>query len=168
MPVFTAKQTHLCPRHRRTRRHFSPSPLSGGESACLSHSDTCRVLQPGLGNCLVGLISFAGKTGFFPPRPGFTPVGAIPEMKPVRGHSPRSPLHREDLPLASRSQTDLRHGLGWLLLGEVSCPPERRQQSWYPTALNPDGPLSLLTSGAVFCHPSLENGLPEGPAPGWG
>lgn len=66
VPVFTAKQTHLCPYHRLTHGHFSPSLLSRGKAAFLPYSDTRWVLQHVLGNCLV---SFAGKTGFFSSSP---------------------------------------------------------------------------------------------------
>lgn len=163
------KQTHLCPHHRRTQKYFSPFLLSGGELVFLSHSDTCWVLQPDLGNCLVWLISFAGKTGSFPPCPGFTQVCAILKIKPVVSQFPWSLLHGKDLPLPSWSHRDLQQSLGWLCLRGVSSPPEHQQQSLYSTALDPDcRPLSFLTSRAVFCHPAPEKRLLEGPAPGWG
>lgn len=154
VPVFMAKQTHLCPRHRCTQRYFSPSLLSGGESVFLSHSDTYWVLQPALGNCLVGLISFAGKTGSFPPCPGFTQVRAILKIKPVGSQFSWSFLHGKDVPLPSWSHRDLSQSLGWLYLGGVSSIPKHQQQSLYSTALNPDCLVSFLTLRAVFCHPA--------------
>lgn len=163
-----AKQTHLCPRHRCTQRYFSPSLLSGGELVFLSHSDTYWVLQPDLGNCLVGLISFAGKTGSFPPCPGFTQVRAILKIKPVGSQFSWSFLHGKDVPLPSWSHRDLSQSLGWLYLGGVSSLPKHQQQSLYSTALNPDCPVSFLTLRAVFCHSAPEKRLLEGPARGWG
>lgn len=110
MPVFTAKQTHLCPHHRWTHRHFSPFWRSAGFSVsfrCLL-SSTASVL----GNCLVGLISFAGKTGSCPAGAGFTQVHAILEVEPVRILCPWSLLHREDLPCCHEA-TQVWGGCTW-------------------------------------------------------
>lgn len=103
-PALAAKQTHLCPRHRRARRLFSPSPLSGGELAFLPHSDTCRVLQPVLGNGLAGPISFCWKNWLLSSSPWFQ---ASTSHSRGQAHSPWSPLHREDPPVPSQSHTHL-------------------------------------------------------------
>lgn len=88
-PALAAKQTHLCPRHRRARRLFSPSPLSGGESAFLPHSDTCRVLQPVLGNGLAGPVSFCWKNWLLSSSPWFhASTRPTLEVKPIPRGAP--------------------------------------------------------------------------------
>lgn len=144
---------------RLTHGHFSPSLLSRGKSAFLPYSDACWVLQHILGNALV---SFAGKTGFFCPHPGSIQIHVKLEMKLVRDHSPQN-LWLCGICLCHQASTRISDKAGVAVPVAVSCAPVHQQQSTCLAALNPDCPLSFLTSGAVFCPLALENRLLEGP-----
>lgn len=85
------------------------------------------------------------------------------EIKLVRGHSPQNfwlcgiLCHQEATRISDKP--------GVVVPRQVSCPMQQ-QQSMCLAALNPDCPLSFLTSGDVFCPSALENRLLEGPTPG--